>query len=92
MSMDLVRLGKMVLLVSPKAVEFSVWMGDAPWGHLISMRVWRRGAIYLEATNSVASSSSAAEDTTNLIIWEMVRMGPLYRGLGSSSERKMCEP
>ena len=32
-----------------------------------------------------ASSDSDTEDMTNLIIWKMVRMGPLYFGLGSSS-------
>ena len=36
-----------------------------------------------------ASSYSAAEDTENLIIWDMVRMDPLSRGTGSSSDRKM---
>ena len=44
----------------------------------------------LAVTNRAASSASAAEDITNLNIWKMVRMGPLYRGLGSSLERKVC--
>ena len=39
--------------------------------------------------NRVASSASSSKDTINLMIWEMVRIGPLDRGLGSSSERKM---
>ena len=37
-----------------------------------------------------ASSASAVEDITNFMIWGMVRMGPLYLCLDSSSERKMC--
>ena len=80
----------MVLLVTPTAVELSVWMGDCPWGYLISMRVWRRGITSLEVTNRAASSASAAEDLKDLNIWAMVRMGTLYPGLGYSSERKMC--
>ena len=46
----------------------------------------------LAAINRAASSASVAEDTKNLIIWEMVIMGPLYLGLVPSSERKMCNP
>ena len=92
MSMDFVRLGEMVLLANPTAVGLLVWMDDFPWGHFISMRVWRRGTMYLAVIKRVASSASVAEDMTKLIIWEMVRMGTLYLGLGSSSDREICAP
>ena len=39
-----------------------------------------------------ASSDSGAEDMTKLIIWAIVIMGPLYLGLGSSSDREICAP
>ena len=68
MSMDLMLLQTMVLLVTPTAVDLSVWMGDCPWGHLISMRVWPRGTMYLVVMNRASISTSVAEDMTNLII------------------------
>ena len=46
----------------------------------------------LAVTNRASISASEAEDMTNLIIWEMVRMVSFYRGFGSSSERNMCAP
>ena len=61
-----------------------------PLGHFIYMRVWRRGTISLVVVNRAASSASAVENTKNLIIWEMVSMGILYRGLVLSLVRKMC--
>ena len=84
MSMDLVPLGKMVLLVTPTAVKLSVYMGDCPWVHFISTRVWCRGNMSLEVRKIAASSASTAEDMKNLIILEMMRMGLLYLSVGSS--------
>ena len=82
MSMDLVYLGDMVLLMTPTEVGLLVCMGDFPWVHFISMRVWSRVTMYLLVINREASSASSAEGMTNLIIWAMVRMGTLYPGLG----------
>ena len=87
--MDLSCLWTMVLLVTPDNVEFSVYMGVLGWGQPISMRVCWMDTISLAVVKSPASSVSAAEDMTNLMIWAMVRMDPLGRGKGSSSERKM---
>ena len=81
-----------MLLVTPTAVELSVWISDCSWGYLVSMSVWIRGTMSLAVIKIAASPASAAEDMTNLIIWVMVRIGPLYLGLGSSSERNMCAP
>ena len=50
------------------------------------MIVWRRGTISLEVINRAASLASTTEDMTNLMIWEMMRIGPLNRGLGYSLE------
>ena len=41
---------------------------------------------------SPASLASADEDMTNLMIWAIVRTGPLSRGIGSSSDRKIKDP
>ena len=54
------------------------------------MRDCRRGIISLVQMKSPASSASAAEDMTDLMICAMVRMGPLQDGTGSSSEHMMC--
>ena len=50
------------------------------------------GAIDLAVINKPASSASAAEDMTNLMIWVAVRNGPLSRVTASSSDRKMYAP
>ncbi len=38
------------------------------------------------------SSASAAEDMTDLIIWEVLRMGPLFGASSPPFERKKCPP
>ena len=61
MYMKLVRLGTMVLLVTPTSVELSVWMVECPWVYLISMIVWQRSTMSLTVVRRAASSASAAE-------------------------------
>jgi hypothetical protein len=85
----LARRGTIVLLVTPTAVELSVWIGVFGCGHPIAMRVCLWGIISLAVTKRAASSDSAAEAITNLMIWAMESMAPLKRGNGSFSERKM---
>ena len=53
------------------------------------MRVWRSGTICLELLKRAKSSNSAAEDMSNLMIWERMGSGPLLAGMGISLERKM---
>ena len=77
MSMDLVRLGTIALLVTSTALELSVWIGDCPWVHFISMRVLSRVTMPLVVMNIAASSDQEVEDMTNLIMYAMARMGPL---------------
>jgi hypothetical protein len=64
-------------------------MRDFGWGHPISIRVWRWGIISHVVMNWAASSDSAAEAMTNLMIWAIESTAPLKRGKGSFSERKM---
>jgi hypothetical protein len=87
MSIILALLGTMVLFVTPIAVELSVCTGLHGCGHPMLMRVWRWGTISRAAMNNAASSASAAEAMTNLMIVAMVNIAPLKRGIGSSSER-----
>ena len=77
---------------NPRAVVLSVWMGDLGWGHPISSRDCRSGTISLAQMYSPASSASAAEEATNLMIWARVMMGPLCGGTGTSSDTMMCAP
>jgi hypothetical protein len=76
----------MVLLTTPAAVELSVWMGLLGCGHPMSMRVCLWGIISRAVMKRAASSDSAAEAMTNLMIWAIERIAPLNRGKGTSSK------
>ena len=89
MSIDLVCLGTSVLFVTPTAVVLSTWMGDFGWGQPISMSVRRSGTISLAVMKRAASSASAVDDMTNLMILASVRMEPFSLGMASFSEQKM---
>ncbi len=65
--MDLVFLETMVWLVTPMAVELSVWMGVRGWGQPISMRVCRRGTISLAVVQRASNSASAVEDMAGVV-------------------------
>ena len=80
--MDLLFRWMMVLLMTPAAVELSVWIGDGGCFQPISINVWRMRTIYLDVMYSAPSSASAAEDMTNLMIWEILRIGPFHSGVG----------
>ena len=60
--------------------------------HPISIKVWRRGAIYFAVMKSSPSSDSAAEKITNLMICATVSMVKLIHGEGALSDRKMWAP
>ena len=79
-------------MVTPAAVELSVSRGEGDCGQRILGSVWRKGTIFLVVMKMTASSASVAEDIKKLMISAMVRMGPFKRGMGSSSERKICAP
>ncbi len=89
-SIILARRGRIVLLVTPTAVELSVWIGLFGWGQPIEMRVCMWGIISLAITKMAASSDLAAGAMTNLMIWAIKRTAPLNCRNGSFSERKVC--
>ena len=80
--------GISVELVIPTAVELLDWRGLGGCFHPISVRVFCSGTISLAVRNKAVISASAADDTTYLIIWAMVRRGPFQRGMESFSEKK----
>jgi hypothetical protein len=86
------QFGTMVLLVTPNAVELSVWIGLCGCGHPMLIRVCRWETISWAAIKRVASSASAAKAMTNLIMVAIVRTKLLKHGNGSSSKRKICAP
>jgi hypothetical protein len=69
--------GTIVLLITPAAIKLSVWIGLFGWGQLMGMRVWWWGIISHAVMNSAASSDSAADAMTNLMIWAIDRMALL---------------
>ena len=89
MSIDFIFLVKILLLTTPLAVVLSVWIWVGGCGHPISIKVCLMGTSFWAVMYKAVSSASAAEVMTNLITWEMERMGPFHRGIGSSSERKI---
>ena len=70
MSKDLMALLMIVLFVNPAAAELSVWMGDLGCGHPIYSSLLRIGTIVLAVRYSAASSASAADAITGLMIFE----------------------
>jgi hypothetical protein len=88
MSIILDCFGTMVLLVTPTAVELSVWIGLRGCSHPMSIRVCRWGTILRATIKSAASLASEAEAMTNLTMVAIVRTALLKRGDGSSSERR----
>jgi hypothetical protein len=75
------------LLVTPAAVESSIWLELLGWSQPMAMRVWQWGIISRAVMNNAASSDSAAEAMTNLMIWAIDRIASLNQGNGSSSKR-----
>ena len=90
--MDLIFFWIMVLLTTPAAVELSVWIGNGGCFQPISINVWQVGTISLAVMYSAPSSASAAEYMTNLMIWAIVRIGPLHSGVGSFSDKNIWAP
>ncbi len=91
-SIILARRGTIVLLVTPAAIELSVWIRLFGWGQLMEMRVCLWGIISLAVMKRAAHSDSAANATTNLRIWAIERIAPLNHKNHLFSERKMCAP
>ena len=82
--MDFSRLLELFLLTTPKAVVLLVCIGVG--GCLCPMisSACRAGIASLQFMKRAPSLASAAEDITALMIWETVRMAPLFDGMASS--------
>ena len=87
MSINLVRFGCILLLITPSAVELSICIGVGSWGCPISPSMFLRYTASFALMNSAPSSALAAEDMTAFIIWAMLSMAPLLGGNFSSVER-----
>ena len=90
--MDFILFVMIVLLAMPSAVVLSVWIGDFGCGQPISTRELRRGTISLAQTKRPASLASVAEEVTNFMICDRVRMCPLKVVTGMSSESMIWAP
>ena len=67
-------------------------MGDRVCGYFISLSVFQIDTIDLAVMKIPDDSASEAEDMTTLIIWARDRTGQLSWGIGSLSEKKLCDP
>ena len=74
------------------AVELSVWIGvrDCRCPNSLSI-VWMEMAVFA-LMNNAPTSASAADDMTDLIICNMLRMAPLFICISSSPAMNMCLP
>ena len=92
MSIDLVALAMILLLMSPSAVLFSVWMGVCGSVWPSSSSVLRIGTDFLEFKNNAPSYASAAYDITMQMIVDRLRTAQLFGGFSSSLDRKWWPP
>ncbi len=74
------------------AVELSVCIGVCIWGWPNSSSIVHMKTVVFALMNSAASSVSAADDMTDFMIWEMLRMAPLLIGILSSPAMNMWPP
>jgi hypothetical protein len=92
MSIAFVRLGCILLLITPSAVELSVCIGVRGCGWPISVSICRRYTASLAFKNNAPNSASAADDITAFIMVAMVKTAPLFGGLSTLLDRKKCPP
>ena len=90
--MDLLLRWMMVLLTNPAAVKLLAWIGDGGYFKPIYINVWRMGTISLAVMYSAPSSASVAEDMANLMIWEIVKIGPFHLVVGLFSDKNIWAP
>ena len=90
--MDFSHLLAIFLLTTPKDVVLLVCIGVG--GCLCPMisSACRAGIASLQFMKRALSLASAAEDITDLMIWETVRMAPLFDGMASSLGMKKYPP
>ena len=83
MSMAFSAFGRILLVSSAYAVELPVCIGVRIWGWPNSLSIVRMETAVFALMN-VPSSASVADDMTDLIICNMLRMVPLCIGISSS--------
>ena len=74
------------------AVELSVCIGVGGCGCPISVSTFLRWTASLALMKSPASSASADEDMTDLMICAMLRMALLFGGMSALVDKKKCPP
>ena len=92
MSMAFSALGRILLVSSACAVELSVCIGVRVWGWPNSSSIVRMETAVFALMNNAPSSSSVADDMTDLIICDMLRTAPLFIGISSSPAMNMWPP
>jgi hypothetical protein len=92
MSIDFVYLGWILWLITPSAVELSVWIGVLGCGWPILASICCKYAASFAFNYRAPSSASAADDITALIIVAAVRIASFLGGNLSSLDRKNVPP
>ena len=92
MSMDLVRFGCILLLMTPSAVELSVWTGIIECLCPISFSIILMYTAYRAMMYRAPILASAADAITFFMICAMARIAPLLAGCSTFSERKKWPP
>ena len=92
MSINLSRLIVMLLLTTPRAVVLSVCIGVGGCLWPMLSNAWNAGIASLQLIQRAPNSDSSAEDMTAFMIFEIVRMYPLFYGTAESSDMKKFPP
>ena len=92
MSNDFMELLIMVLFVNPSDIELSVCIDELGCGHLILVRVLRRGTIVFSVMYRSVSLAYVADAIAYFIIYKMVNIGSLSFGFGLFSDINIKAP
>ena len=92
MSIAFVRLGWILLFMTPSTVVLLVWIGVRGCGWPILVSICLRYTASFAFKNNAPSSASAAKDITAFMIVAFVMIAPLLGGSWSLFDRKKCPP
>ena len=92
MSMALIRVGWILLLMNPSAVELSVYIVVVGCLCLIYSIIICMYAASMEAIHRAPSSASDADDMTLFMICAMVSIAPFFGGIFVFFYNKKCPP
>ena len=82
MSISFVAFGCIVFVMTPCAVELSVWTCVGGWGCPISSNVFHMGTAFWALMNNAPSLASAADAITALMMVATFSTAPLLGGKG----------